>query len=1825
MSGQSTQSMRMNGRSLFAVGVAAASIVALVLTTGSAATALKSSTVQSSAIENVATPLVGLPKGLTVKALASVVGPADDSWTFSVASSTLECQASSSTLRKNPWLPTYNGYCGTFVSVDNVMYGMGVRNYAWQRGVQVPIPYSAVTTSWSGIGVKHVVMAGATGVQITQDSRYNASADGWFSTVTVLNTSSETHSVDAQIIAGACAPWGAHNVVERLFDPETHRASCRNDLNVVTFEPPQPGVDWYNGTSNVWGQGKKAELGFRESLSFTTEIKWRKDGAVPAGEQPLPEWYGPSMVQSFGGGSPDVNTTQCDCADPVNSATGEYWQTASDLSLPGRSPLGISRTYSSLGGSGGVFGPGWSSLVDSHVVAGSSLLVVHANGSATEFGLAADGHYAADPDVRASLTRDPATGEYTYRLRNAESSVFDSAGRLRAIVDKNGEATTITRSLSSIVFTTPDGRTATYHLDAQGRAVDLFGPDSRTTRYTYDGAGRLATVSDSRGSVWRYGYNDDGRMVQDTAPISGTISTTYDDDGRVATQTNRRGGLTTLAYATSGTTSTTSVTDPAGVTTDYVYDHGLLIRKVVDPGGEPAVWDYTYDLAGNQLTATTPTGERVWQSFDDKGRLVRRIDEAGAATTYTYGDLDVPLSESDTLGTTTFTYDAHGNLLTEARPRGGVDATTTVSRAAAHPADVVSVTDPDGRVTSYASDAAGFVSSRTAPGGGVTTWTRNAYGQILTEVSPRGNATGAVASDYKTTYVYDSAGALASISDPLGHHRTYGLDSEGRVTSVTNANGLTSSVEYLADGNIGSATDPAGHVTRYTLDLAGKNVATTEADGAVTTTEYDSHGWPSEVTSPSGNAADADADVRAAFTTTYSRDLSGRVTEVSNLDPDNAGRTLVSATSYDTAGRVGSVTDPAGNVTEYEYRVGDLLSGVYEPTGGFVSYEYDEHGDVVAFTDELRSSTKTTYSPGGAILSVANAAGESTRLTYDAAGRLASVVDPRGTCSGCTASNYTTSYGYDLDGNPTTVTDQLGQATTSQYDRAARLVSVKDANNHTTAYTYDSDDNLLTTTSPDGGVTTVAYDNAGNVATLATPRGTTYNYAYDPTGRVLSVTDPLGRANRATYTPEGLVATLVTARGATTSDPADGTIRYDYDSLGRLIDTAFSDGTDPVHYSYDANSNLSAVQDAAGQEARQYDSMGRLTTLVRNDQTWTYTYDVAGNLSTVTRPDGSNEAWTYDAVGRAKSMTTAQGKTSYNYDRASNLTQTSAPNGTSESQTWDRRGDVASITTKRASTTLVSQTITRDNIGNPTQIVTNRGGKSETRSYLYDSVDRLQAICYVAKASCTGAPAATQYWTYDKNGNRLTEKNGTAAGTTTNYTYDVADQLTTSKLGTASAVGYTYDADGNMLSNGQTSWSYGLDNRVRSATTGSTTATFTRDAAGRVVAVASPAGTVQYQWDLGGTVPVLAASTAAGTVTSYRYDPLGRLAAITASGTTVTVGHDAIGTATDMVATTGALVRSYDYTPFGVARAAVGAPATPSGPTSAVSYGGLLVTADASTLTAPNRSYLTGLGRWTGVDPVGAPTGDNYTTPYAYVSNAPTRYVDPLGSFNCDVNSDACAVGTFAWNMNLGAEAALESAILSFANPVGTAGQAISACVESYKSYSARWSVPGGLMGCKNANDPVLHIAEQLQETFTSQCMEESGKAFGGAWFNATLLVATAKIASGAGRALGTSSDASLAAEAAGQAPALTISQKIAGQMGPRGWSQGLMDETVANPAATHPVWDFTTGTKQAATAYARSDGSYVVVNDSTRAVVQVSDINNTGWKPVWDDPRFQR
>ena len=86
--------------------------------------------------------------------------------------------------------------------------------------------------------------------------------------------------------------------------------------------------------------------------------------------------------------------------------------------------------------------------------------------------------------------------------------------------------------------------------------------------------------------------------------------------------------------------------------------------------------------------------------------------------------------------------------------------------------------------------------------------------------------------------------------------------------------------------------------------------------------------------------------------------------------------------------------------------------------------------------------------------------------------------------------------------------------------------------------------------------------------------------------------------------------------------------------------------------------------------------------------------------------------------------------------------------------------------------------------------------------------------------------------------------------------------------------------------------------------------------------------------------------------------------------------------------------------------------------------------------------------------------------------------------------------------------------------------------------------------------------------------------------------------------------------------PLFTISTRVSGHisfpspvklMG-GGWTQSLVDDTIDNPVASRPCLNKATG--QDATAYFRSDGSYVVRDNATGEIIQVSNRNDPGWIP---------
>ncbi len=75
-----------------------------------------------------------------------------------------------------------------------------------------------------------------------------------------------------------------------------------------------------------------------------------------------------------------------------------------------------------------------------------------------------------------------------------------------------------------------------------------------------------------------------------------------------------------------------------------------------------------------------------------------------------------------------------------------------------------------------------------------------------------------------------------------------------------------------------------------------------------------------------------------------------------------------------------------------------------------------------------------------------------------------------------------------------------------------------------------------------------------------------------------------------------------------------------------------------------------------------------------------------------------------------------------------------------------------------------------------------------------------------------------------------------------------------------------------------------------------------------------------------------------------------------------------------------------------------------------------------------------------------------------------------------------------------------------------------------------------------------------------------------------------------------------------------TINQKINNQMDKRGWTNQSINNTVQNPYRTSDALNKATGNP--ATAYFNDDGSYVVVDNYTNAVIQISDRYDPNWVP---------
>jgi YD repeat-containing protein len=370
----------------------------------------------------------------------------------------------------------------------------------------------------------------------------------------------------------------------------------------------------------------------------------------------------------------------------------------------------------------------------------------------------------------------------------------------------------------------------------------------------------------------------------------------------------------------------------------------------------------------------------------------------------------------------------------------------------------------------------------------------------------------------------------------------------------------------------------------------------------------------------------------------------------------------------------------------------------------------------------------------------------SVSYTYTAQGQVKTVDGPR-----LDVSDLTT-YGYDAQGNRTSVTNALNQTTqTLEHDPTGRPLTVIDPNGLTTHLSYDPRGRLTEQRQTDGltsRTTTYTYDPVGNLTQVTRDDGSYLSYTYDAAHRLTGFEDQQG--NRILYTLDPM--------GHTTreelQDPQGNLTRLQqqvYDVLGQLRQQHDSQDQ-TTEYDYDPNGNLTQTQDANQHPTTQvYDPLDRLTESTDALQGVTdYDYDAQGNLVSVTDPTGLSTTYDYDGLGNLLSQTSPDtGTTTYTYDEAGNrLSQT------------DARG--------------------------------------VTVHYTYDALNRLTAIDYPDNSRDIT-------YAYDQGANgigRLTQmSDGEGA---TEYAYnaygDLIGQTRTSQDGVTTHFGYSYDAQGHLAS-----------------------------------------------------------------------------------------------------------------------------------------------------------------------------------------------------------------------------------------------------------------------------------------------------------------------------------------------------------------------------------------------------------------------------------------
>ncbi|MFQ5937131.1 MAG: DUF6531 domain-containing protein, partial [Acidiferrobacterales bacterium] len=751
------------------------------------------------------------------------------------------------------------------------------------------------------------------------------------------------------------------------------------------------------------------------------------------------------------------------------------------------------------------------------------------------------GVWQADSDVDPKLEQT-ASG-WTYSLPDSSRETYDTAGRLVSETDRSG-------------------KTTTYGYDASGRLETVTGPFGHVLTLAYDPEGRLNRLTDPAGAIYVYDYDLNGNLSQVTYPDGTTRIYHYEKTSfphHLTGITDENGDrFAIFDYSPLGNAI---LTEHAGGQERFNLRYDSNTRTTVtDAIGTVEVLTFAVNLGVKNLSSriNQTDGKGITQQFDENNNLIRRTDEEGRTTTFTYNAHNQRLSMTEGVGTpeertTTFSYvsndiDLPTEVITPSVAPGQQKRLTTVYDANNNPI----------RITESGFTPSGDAVSRTI------TMAYNAFGQVITIDGPRTDLVDITTLEYYECASGAECGQLKRITNAAGHMTTYdAYDAHGRVTRLTDPNGVVTAFTYDPRGRVTSITltPPAGpaRTTTNTYDGVGQLRRVTTPDGTTLTYAYDAAHDLRSITDNLGNRIEYDYDARgnriaerifdpdATLVRTIENqydwrnrleqiNAAGSITQLLNdavgnlIQQTDPNANPSTRHSYDALNRLFRTIDALSGITSYGYDVNDRLTQVTAPNNATTQYVYDDLGNPLREDSPDRGTRIHTYDAAGNLKTLTDPRGVTALYTYDALNRLTFIDYPNATED--------VTFTYDVQGCTSAAGAGCAGAADTCPHGIGRLCAVQDESG-TTRFSYDPYGNVIEQIHTELGIsftTAYTFDAADRVVSMTYPDGRLVRYTRDAIGRITKVTttvndDTTTLLDNVTYRADGLTTAQTFGNG----------------------------------------------------------------------------------------------------------------------------------------------------------------------------------------------------------------------------------------------------------------------------------------------------------------------------------------------------------------------------------------------------------------------------------------------------------------------------------------------------------------------------------------------------------------------------------------------------------------------------------------------------------------------------------------------------------------------